>query len=81
MNTTDKPVRVELTPGQRVKQGGVELTPEQVRSANARLNSRLASRPKRNVPHCGCGCGLTLERALKRHPKKAFQLEEKKSCC
>jgi hypothetical protein len=69
-------IRVELTRDQKIEalRGFVSLTPEQVASANATRSAAMRISPGRKAdgPPCLCGCGLSLARAMKRHPARAL---------
>jgi hypothetical protein len=71
----DQPiVRVDLTPQQRTtayRHGYVELTPAQAARAGAIVRGSRGGKHSRNLEMCGCGCRLTLARALRRHPSRA----------
>ena len=71
-------VKVTLTRAQRKmagEKGCVFLSARQAARVRGKLTAAAgAGRPKGGHPMCGCGCGLTLERAIKRHPRRAEPL-------
>lgn len=79
----DKPFRIELDQSQIdtvAFTGYVDLTAEQVWAAAGSFRGRHGGTPKKDGPRCQCGCGWALDKALKRHPRRAVgdikQLEQ-----
>lgn len=73
-------VKLVLTEGQRrqaSEKGYVLLSARQAAGVRGKITAAAgAGRPAGQYPMCGCGCGLTWARALKRHPGKAIEAKE-----